>query len=145
MKIILVFSLLCCISCSSVQTGQGIQGHVFWVGGNQLPGPGKDSSSDRKPIAREIYIYKALTLDRAGDKQGDFYSTINGELIKTIKSQPDGSFETNLPVGQYSLFTKEDGGLFANRMDGQGCINCFDVKSREFTTVDITVDYDAAY
>ncbi len=122
---------------------QGIKGKVEWISGNQMPGPERPAS---KPsgIKREIWIYQATRIDDA-IMEGVFFSTISTSLIKKVKSKKNGCFKVKLPVGEYSLFIQEKKGLFANRFDGQNCINCVIVKSGEFCELTIRVDYEAAY
>lgn len=122
---------------------QGIKGKVEWISGNQMPGPDRPAS---KPtgIKREIWIYQATTLDHVS-MDGVFFSDIQTVLVKKVKSGKKGCFKAKLPSGDYSLFSREKNGLFANRFDGLNRINCITVKPGEFTEITIRVDYEAAY
>lgn len=121
----------------------GIAGQVFWVSGDQMPGPGK-TTSPQQGISREIIVYEKVTTDNV-EQRGQFIPEINKEPVAKIWSKPDGSFKIKIVPGEYSVFTREPAGLFANTIDQKGCINCVVVKPREFTWVTITVDYEAAY
>ena len=123
---------------------QGIKGQVFWVNGNQMPGPDKNKPVPQQGIAREIYIYNAVTLNHV-QREGAFFNHVDAILIAKIQSQPDGTFKIKLPPGRYSILTKENQGLFANLFDGQGCINCVDVVRKRYSWITITLDYEAAY
>ena len=122
---------------------QGIRGEVFWLSGNQMPGPGR-SVSPGLGIQREIYIYEVVTRDMA-DMQDVFFSNIRSRHVATVMSNTDGKFKVKLPPGRYSLFVKEPQGLFANLFNTTGEINPVAVEPRKFTWVSITVDYEAAY
>jgi len=142
MRILLLISLLF-FSHFGIAQQQGIRGQVFWLSGNQMPGPDK-SKSPQQGVSREIHIYNAATQSDATYQDG-FFTDIKTTFIKTVKSNTDGVFMVKLPVGKYSLFVKESGGLFANTFDGKGCINCISVTRRKYTWITIVVDYEAAY
>jgi hypothetical protein len=135
--LILIFSAGC------LSQKQGISGTVFWVSGNQMPGPNKISAHP-KPIEREIYIYEPVKLSQTKQANG-FYSEVNAKLIAKIKSKADGSFQATLPPGKYSLFVKEPDGFFANLLDGEGYINIVEVEKKVFTKTVVNVNYQAAY
>jgi hypothetical protein len=122
---------------------QGIIGKVIWIEGNQMPGPDSKNSAG-KNIKREIHIYQAATLKETKQSNG-FFTEIQPPLIAKVTSDENGTFTVELPEGEYSIFTKEPEGLFANLFDGQGKINPIAVKKREFTQITIKVNYKAAY
>jgi hypothetical protein len=135
--------LLTILSSQALAQKQGLCGQVTWTSGNQMPGPGLKSS---KPpgIVREIYIYEATTNDQT-TLEGGFYASIQTKLVKKIKSKKSGSFSVKLPPGTYSVFVKEDKGLWANTFDGQGIINPVKINSNSCTQLVINVNYMAAY
>lgn len=142
----LLFILLSLITFSGKNNSvcnQGIKGKVVWIGGNQMPGPGRQTSRGAG-IKREILIYKPTTMDNA-IRTGSLYSEIKTELVAKTSSKEDGSFRIKLPPGEYSVFIKEKEGYFANLFDGEGRINIIEVKRGEFSEVTIRVDYQAAY
>ncbi|RAV98319.1 carboxypeptidase regulatory-like domain-containing protein [Pseudochryseolinea flava] len=144
-KIILIIAAISLLaSCKTVKT-QGIQGTVNWISGNQMPGPDKKNNAAPKGVVREIRIYQAIFIGKVQSHDGSFFDETIGTPILVVKSLEDGTFKASLPPGKYSVFTKEARGLFANQYDGEGCINCVEVKPNEFTPVIISVDYDAAY
>ena len=122
---------------------EGIQGEIFWVSGDQMPGPDKTRSA-QSGVAREIQIYKSATLKDV-EQDGIFYKSVNTELVATTWSKSDGTFKVKLPAGNYSIFTKEQKGLFANLIDDGGCVSCVIVNPKKFSWVSFTVDYEAAY
>ncbi|HEY3402758.1 MAG TPA: carboxypeptidase regulatory-like domain-containing protein [Ohtaekwangia sp.] len=142
MRILLFLISLILFSAAEAQR-QGIKGQVFWLSGNQMPGPDK-GKSPQQGIVREIHIYNAANLSDA-TSQGGFYSEIKTSFVQKVTSNPDGSFLVKLPQGRYSLFVKEPQGLFANTFDGQGCINCISVRKKKYSWITIVVDYEAAY
>jgi hypothetical protein len=137
---VLILALITAFSCMSQQ---GITGKVVWVSGNQMPGPG---NQNRPPegIQREIHIYKPATPQQTKQANG-FYTAVHTELVATVLTNANGSFTAKLPPGEYSVFTKEKEGLFANIFDGQGRIHVIEVKPGNFTEITFRVDYQAAY
>jgi len=122
---------------------QGIQGQVFWLSGNQMPEPGKNVSP-QQGVLREVLIYGAATL-RDVEQRDQFYQSVKTELVTTISTKSDGTFKVRLPEGQYSVFTKEANGLFANVVDKNGCVSCITVTPKHFSWISLTVDYEAVY
>jgi hypothetical protein len=122
---------------------QGIRGEVFWVSGNQMPGPGK-SAAPQLGIQREIYIHKVTSIE-IENQTGPFFNEIKSEFVTKILSKPDGSFKVKLPPGEYSVFVKEPNGLFANLVESDGKINPATIPLKRFVWMTITIDYEAAY
>ena len=122
---------------------EGIQGQVFWLSGNQMPGPGK-SISPQYGVTREIIVYKAATLNDV-EQSDQFFNNVKTELVTKAMSKVDGSFKIKLPPGKYSVFTQEPKGLFGNMIDKDGCVSCVDVRPKKYSWMTITVDYEAAY
>ncbi len=141
-KLLTVLAFLSIYHCALSQK-EGIKGQVFWISGDQLPGPGSQASPDQGTI-REIFIYKAATLNDV-DQKDEFFFEIKTELINKVMSAEDGSFKVKLPPGEYSLFTKEQKGLFANVIDHNGCVSCVNVSPKRYSWVTITIDYEATY
>lgn len=122
---------------------QGIRGQVFWLSGNQMPGPGREFAPNLG-ISREILIYEVT--GRADAVQHEtFFSDIRTQLVAKVVSDNDGSFKVKLPPGRYSVFVKEPSGLFANLFNTSGEINPVVVEPKKFTWMSITVDYEAVY
>jgi hypothetical protein len=143
MKKLFLFLLFMPLAVQLFGQKQGIEGEVFWLGGNQMPGPGT-KASPRQGVVREVYIYNATNLKDA-KQQGVFFSDVRTALVAKVMSAADGSFKVKLPYGKYSVFVKEEQGLFANLYDGSGCINCISVRPRKYSWVTVLIDYEAAY
>jgi hypothetical protein len=122
---------------------QGIKGQVFWLSGNQMPGPGT-TQPPQQGIVREIHIYKVATVDDVV-MDNNYYAKVNTPLVAKALSGKDGYFKVRLDPGEYSVFTLEPKGLFANMFDVNQRINPVIVKAKKFTWITITVDYEAAY
>lgn len=122
---------------------QGIKGQVFWLSGNQMPGPGRKPAANLG-ISREIQIFELTT--KADVVQHDtFFADIRTKKVATVVSDNDGRFKVKLPPGRYSVFVKEPQGLFANLFNTAGEINPVTVEAKKFTWLSITVDYEAVY
>ena len=122
---------------------QGLRGQVFWVSGNQMPGP-EAVLSPNQGATREIIIYE-LTSFKDVTQVGPFFRDVKTKMVATIQSKPDGTFKVKLPPGAYSVFTKERNGLYANLFDEKNNINPVRVKGGQYAWRTITIDYDAAY
>jgi hypothetical protein len=142
LKLSLIIVLLL-MACGAYAQKQGIKGKVIWIEGDQMPGPGKTLGKG-KGVSREVYVYKATTMQQAKQSAG-FFSDLQTELVAKIVSKDDGSFCVNLPVGEYSVFTKEPEGLFANLFDDQARINVVKVDKKKFTEMTFKINYQAAY
>ena len=142
MKIICCILLISLLSSSAAQK-QGICGKVLWVEGNQMPGPGKKESRG-SGIAREIHVYELVTMENTIQQNG-FFTEVKARRVAIGTSKSNGSYKIELPPGEYSVFTKEPEGLFANLFDSRGAINSVTVKEGDFTEIDLTINYEAAY
>lgn len=123
---------------------QGIAGRVLWREGNFMPTINGNNENRSVGVSREIFIYE-LTKTSEATKKDDFFSDVKTKLVATTTSNPNGTFKTALPTGTYSIFTKEEGGLFANIFDGENNIFPVTVDSQRVTELTIIVDYKAAY
>lgn len=137
--------------CSSEDVTQGIAGQVLWIEGNQMPivideenPQAARQRPEPKGVEREIHIYELTTM---GDAKGNgvFFSNIQTKLVEKVKTDEEGKFAVALPTGKYSVFVKEEEGLFANNMDGQGHINPVEVNTDSITPITLEVNYKAAY
>lgn len=123
---------------------EGIKGQVFWISGNQMPGPGKTATAELG-VARDVLIYKATTIKDV-EQNDHFFKNIKTELVAQVRSSSvDGTFKVKIPPGEYSVFTQEQNGLFGNSTDKNGCISCVIVKPKKYSWVALTIDYEAAY
>ena len=129
---------------------QGILGTITVREGNFMPGPnrkGKMPPADTpagKIAPREIFVYELTNLKQV-KANGPFYSEIKTNLVTKVTSGPDGLFRVELKPGKYSVFSQEPGGLFANRLDGDGNIYPIEVIENRLTLVDFIIDYNASY
>lgn len=122
---------------------QGVTGTVLWFEGNLMPSIGatqpKGKAIERAIVFCKPLKYKDLT-------QNDrLYTGLDEFIVETAKSDAEGKFSIKLPVGKYSVFTKEEGGYYANSFDGQGFIQVIEVMENKITTLDLKVDYKAVY
>ncbi|AHM63092.1 hypothetical protein D770_24235 [Flammeovirgaceae bacterium 311] len=130
---------------------QGVAGRVLWIEGNQMPtivNEENPAATRQRPepagVEREVYFYELTPMDQA-TSNGVFFSDIQTKLVEKVKTDKEGNFAVSLPEGRYSVFVKEDQGLFANSMDGQGHINPVEVNKDEITELKLEVNYKAAY
>ena len=110
-----------------------------------MPGIGDNRVSQKEPIQREVHIYKLTNKVDVGFSEGVFYRDLSSQRVKVVRSNKKGTFEVQLEEGSYSLFIKEDIGLFASIMDGDGNIFPVKVEKDNVTDVLIEVNYLAIY
>jgi hypothetical protein len=146
MRILGIFCLLVVIPAAVFAQKQGIRGQVFWLGGNQMPGPGpwNPARPPQQGIVREVHVYQVASLADVV-VENNYYREVHTKLVATAVSGRDGYFRIKLPPGEYSVFTLEPKGLFANIFDTGNRINPVVVKPGKYTWVTITIDYEAAY
>jgi hypothetical protein len=139
--LLIIFALLIFLTASAQK--QGIRGQVFWIAGNQMPGPDARPSA-KLGVQREVYIYELTLLSNCTMEEG-FFTHVSTKLITKVVSDEDGSFKVKLPIGQYSVFIKEPKGLFANLFDKDNTVNPVVVKEKRYSWITIAIDYQAAY
>lgn len=146
LRLICVAGILFFCSFQTKKTTQGIAGVVLWKAGNFMPDPdAKKPLSKGSPVQREVYIY-ALTPENQTEKDAEgFYQKIKTRLLKKVKTDAQGRFWVRLPVGYYSLFVKEEKGLFANSYDDAMNISVVQVQRKKWNTIELMVDYQAVY
>lgn len=129
----------------TVKVKQGVFGKVTWIEGNMMPSPDAPKSVGAGGIEREIRIYEAVTFKEV-QGEAPLFTSIKGKLVKTVKSNAKGFYECELPAGEYSIFTVEEGAkLFANNSDGDGKINTVKIENGKVVQLDIQINYKAAY
>ncbi|MBA2747049.1 MAG: carboxypeptidase regulatory-like domain-containing protein [Flavisolibacter sp.] len=138
-----------CCSSNNIQSlnnmQQGIKGQVAELTGNQMPSPEREPAPP-KGIKTRIYIYEATSLNQV-DATGSepFYRAIRSNFIKSIVSDKNGFFATDLPPGKYSLFTKVDDLYYANSFDGNNIIAPVQVSANTISEVNIIISAKAAF
>lgn len=134
-------------SCKSSQmSGQGIQGQVFWVAGNQMPQANDRgiNPEEKVPVQRTLRIHELTHINQA--RLGDaLFGDIETPLIEEVKTDEEGRFFVKLPAGRYTVFTVEKSGYFANVFDLDSYINPYEVKEGEWTKAEILINYEGAY
>jgi hypothetical protein len=128
-----------------MQIKQGIQGRILWEAGNQMPSPDAPQSSGKRGVERTVYIYELTNSSQTTSKDGLFHTAIQTKLVTQVETDANGNFAVSLKPGRYSLFTKEESGLFANLFDGDMNIFPVEVKADAVTEVEFVVNYDAFY
>lgn len=124
---------------------QGIAGKVLWESGNQMPSPDAPRSSSKRGVQRTVYVYELTNGAQANTTDGTFYTNIKTNLVTQVATDADGNFAVRLEPGRYSLFTKEEKGLYANLFDGENNIFPVEVKEGQVTNVEFLVNYNASY
>ncbi len=144
MKVIITMgALVCLLNTTIIAQRQGVNGQLYLVTGNQMPGPDR-KHIPRKGVIREIYIYELVNMAEV-DQEDGFYKKIHTKFIKSQFSKADGTFKIKLAPGKYSLFVKENKGLYANLFDSENNISPFTVERKTFTWMTVTIAYAATY
>jgi hypothetical protein len=125
---------------------QGITGFILWKVGNQMPSPDMPIVAKQgSPVEREVYVYALTNQKQTDATMMPFFSNITTKLIIKTKSGKDGKLRVRLPVGYYSLFVKEEKGLYANQFDDAMNIFVVRVSRRKWSNITFLIDYQSAY
>lgn len=125
---------------------QGIQGVIIWKAGDQMPSPDRPAGVTAGILVqREVYVYALINESNTIKNTEGFYTKINTRLIKKFTTDKRGRFKVSLPVGKYSLFTKEENGLYANFFDESMNIFPVQVKRGGYTNVSFEITYQAVF
>jgi hypothetical protein len=141
----LLISVGCKSSLPTTSGSQGVAGVVYWMEGDFMPRIGEKPGGSRQPVIREVLFYKPIKTSDVSGEHGPIYKSLPGEPIARFSSDENGIFRISLPVGTYSIFTKEPDGFFANRFDGNGIINPVEVKADAFSEIVIEINYKAVF
>ncbi len=128
---------------TSQKVKQGICGTVLLKQGNQMPSPGRAPSSGQ-PVVREIAIYKLVNLSEVNNN-GGIFTGVKTVCVAKTNSNAKGYFEVALPPGQYTVFTVEKEGLYANNFNGKGSINPVEVLKDSVTRSNISISRKAVF
>ncbi|PRY10936.1 hypothetical protein CLV24_11263 [Pontibacter ummariensis] len=123
---------------------QGISGKVLWQAGNQMPSPDAPPSKGRG-VQRTLYVYELTNGAQARTIDGVFHTNIQTNLVTQVVTDANGNFAVSLKPGKYSLFSKEEKGLYANLFDGENNIFPVEVKEGQVTDVEFLINYQASY
>ena len=126
-----------------VTIDQGIWGYVlFWEGDFRPPPP---YSGTITGVSREMHIYELASVDDVEPPGYDcFYSAVHTPLVAVVQSAGNGFFEVALDPGDYSIFSVEDGLLYANVFQG-GSIFPVTVDHGEAREITFDITYRATF
>src|SRR5690606_1142282 len=135
--ICLLLILACSFSCkTSKKEGQGIQGQVFWLEGNQMPqitDDGKAASRLGKVgLQRTVRIHELTHINKARSWVG-LLDDIETALVAKIETDESGNMSISRPPGKYSILTVEEDVYFANIFDQDSYIYPLEVREGEWT------------
>ncbi|WP_204281873.1 carboxypeptidase-like regulatory domain-containing protein [Pontibacter burrus] len=124
---------------------QGISGRILWESGNRMPSPDAPPTESKRGVQRTVYIYKLTNANQVTTQNGVFHTNIQTNLVSKVVTDANGYFSVALEPGNYSLFTEEEKGLYANLFDGEMNIFPVEVKKGEVTTIEFLINYQASY
>jgi len=110
-----------------------------------MPSPDAPASPGKRGVQRTLYIYELTNATQVSTTDGVFHTNIPTKLVKRVVTDADGHFAVRLKPGRYSLFTKEEEGLYANLFDGENNIFPVEVKEGEVIEVEFLINHKAAY
>ncbi|MBC5774385.1 carboxypeptidase regulatory-like domain-containing protein [Pontibacter sp. KCTC 32443] len=124
---------------------QGITSRVLWESGNQMPSPDAPPTESKRGVQRTVYVYELTNANQVTTQNGVFHTNIQTNLVAQVVTDANGFFSVSLKPGKYSLFTKEEKGLYANLFDGENNIFPVEVKEGQVTTIEFLINYQASY
>jgi hypothetical protein len=146
-KLITLLSSVILISCTMFKPNRKalgtLQGHVYKLSGNQMPGPGRVKGKGRG-VSRQLCIY-APTKSEQTSGHMPLFTHINTPLVAHVQTDSTGYFTVKLPAGKYSVFIQETGGLFAAEADGEGHLNPVLITAGQTLNRNFTITLQAAF
>lgn len=139
MKHLIFYGFFAVVFHTSIAQRQGVQGQLFWVTGNLMPESEK-KHIPQQGMAREIFVYDLATPSDVELENG-FFIKVHTKLVARAFCKVDGSFKIKLEPGRYSIFVKEDQGLYANLFDSQNHISPITVKPKKYSWITISINY----
>ncbi len=140
------------VNLFKVKIKQGIWGEVIFMEGNFMPSTGcNNSRATIQRVNRKInaFNYTLGSEVETLENNPTFYTKINSIFVKEFESNSNGFFETELEIGKYSIFVKEElnGKIYyyANGFDGTGGINPVEIKKDNIFKFNININYLASY
>ena len=116
--------------------GQGIEGVVRMVSGNQMPAPGVKRKT-LPAVRAQVCVFELTNISQVVRKgSSPYYSSVNTRLIKEVETDSTGHFCVCLPEGRYSLFTKSGEGYYASRRDVDNNLAPAEVSKGKMTQVE---------
>lgn len=109
-----------------------------------MPSPDAPPSKGRG-VQRTLYVYELTNGAQARTIDGVFHTNIQTNLVTQVVTDANGNFAVSLKPGKYSLFSKEEKGLYANLFDGENNIFPVEVKEGQVTDVEFLINYQASY
>jgi len=125
-----------------VTIDQGLWGDVwFWSGDFMPPGQG-----DICQVKRKVLVYELTHIDDV-EQIGNsaFYTTINTNLVASVKSDKDGFFQIELEPGNYSLFIEEDNKLYSNHFSNEWNVNPVEIEVGTVSEIRLDITHEAVY
>ena len=138
----------------TIGISQGIYGLVsFWEGDFMPIYPGGEQGGEIYPVVRDVCIFDAVLYDDlewtyAEIEPGVYVhlaTAIPSDLVKVVKSDRQGYFEAELPPGTYSIFVREGGYFYVNRVDGGGYVFPAEVVEGGKVGVQFDITYMATF
>ncbi len=139
MKPLLTYLFFALSTFSAIAQRQGVQGQLFWVNGN-LTTETEKKHIPQHGMVREIFVYELATPSEVELEEGLFVK-VHTKLAARGFCKVDGSFKIKLEPGRYSIFVKEDKGLYANVFDNENHISPVTVLPRKYSWITISINY----
>lgn len=138
MSAYVIFAMFACSSHKIIGLKDNFYGQVFEQKFNTMPMIDRPSSKGA-PLCTSLYIYKSINLQQLDSLNGHFCSRIQGDLVARIQSNKDGSFNTHLEPGIYSIFVAYDNAYYIPYFSGSQWTALFEIKKNEPTHLEIIV------
>lgn len=143
-QIVIVTILFSACGTTNLINNEGglLVGVVEFEEGNQFLS--KDKVSKKAPLKRDIYIFELANVEDT-KRDGIYFEEIGKKLVAIQKTNKKGVFKIKLPIGRYSIITKEPQGFFSSEFDKDNNLHPIVVKAGEKTFTTILINYNAYY
>ena len=120
--------------------GQGIEGVVRVMSGNQMPASGIKRGPSRG-VKTKVYVFELTNISQVVRRgSSSYYSSVHTRLVTVADTDSTGHFCVCLPEGRYSLFTRSGEWYFASRRDVDNNLAPAEVSKGKVTQVECHVE-----
>lgn len=143
-QLVIVTILFSACGTTNLISNEGglLVGVVEFEEGNQFLS--KEKGSKKAHLQRDIYIFELANV-KDTKRDGIYFGEIGKNLVAIQKTKKNGAFKIKLPVGRYSIITKEPQGFFSSEFDKDNNLHPIVVKVGEKTFTTILINYNAYY
>jgi hypothetical protein len=132
---------------SKVTISKGIWGTVSMLQGNCMPIVDPNVCT-HCPVKRTVRVYEYTMPSKAVPYNNStiFFDSFQTQLIAETEADEDGFYQLDIPPGQYTIVTLEQGKIYAGGSDGVGGLSPFSLENNnELKNINLIRSYNAVF